>query len=51
MKVMTMMVRRKKVLGHLHECEDHVEDGVDAGEDVPGTALYWHLGQAQALLP
>ena len=47
--VMTMMVMTMKVLGHLHECKDHMEDGVYAREDVPRTALYRHLGQAHAL--
>ena len=28
---------------HLHEGEDHVEDGVDAREDVPGTAAHRNL--------
>ena len=28
---------------HLHEGEDHVEDRVDAREDVPGAAAHGHL--------
>ena len=28
---------------HLHEGEDHVEDRVDAREDMPGAAAHWHL--------
>ena len=28
---------------HLNEGEDHVEDGVDAGEDVPGAAAHRNL--------
>ena len=28
---------------HLHEGEDHMEDWVDAREDVPGAAAHGHL--------
>ena len=34
---------------HLHEGEDHVEDWVDAGEDVPGATLTWDFKEMDKL--